>query len=43
MRKDKEGRFGLGKTSLGSDTESYSWFWFPILKPGFGRTLVLPL
>ena len=22
MRKDKEGSFGLGKTSLGSDTES---------------------
>ena len=24
-------------------TKIEPWFWFPILKPGFGRTLVLPL
>ena len=34
-------KFGLGKNNFGSDTntEIESWFRFPILKPGFGRTL----
>ena len=40
-RKDNGGSFGLGKKSLGSDTntETLSWFRLPIPKPGFGHTL----
>ena len=30
---------GLGKKSYGTNTETQSWFWLPIPKPGFGRTL----
>ena len=33
-------KFGFGKKSFGSYTEIGPWFRFPILKPGFGRTLV---
>ena len=25
---------------VGSDTETGPWFWFPILKPGFGCSLI---
>ena len=36
-----EESLGLGKKSSGleTDTENWSWFRFPIPKPGFGRTL----
>ena len=36
--------FGFGKKKIGSntDTEIGPWFRFPIPKPGFGRTLLLP-
>ena len=35
-------KFGFGKKSFGSDTDTEigPWFRFPISKPGFGRTLV---
>ena len=41
LRKHNVGSFGLGKKSLGSDTntETWSWFQLPIPKLGFGRTL----
>ena len=37
-----EESLGLGKKSYGTetDTETQSWFRLPILKPGFGRTLL---
>ena len=33
------GSLGLGKKSYGTNTETQSWFWLPIMKPGFSRTL----
>ena len=37
-----EESFGIGKKSYGTetDTKTQSWFRLPILKPGFGRTLI---
>ena len=34
-------KFQFRKKSFGSDTDTQigPWFWFPIPKPGFGRTL----
>ena len=40
MRKFEKMSFGFGKKKLGSDTEIGPWFWFPIPKHGFGRTLL---
>ena len=31
------------KNGSNTDTKIGPWFWFPIPKPGFGRTLTLPL
>ena len=39
--KEYGGSFSLGSKSLGTDTETWSWFQLPIPKPGFGRTLHL--
>ena len=39
MRKIWGKSFCLGRKSLGTDTETWSWFRLMIPKPGFGRTL----
>ena len=41
LGKEYGGSFGLGRKSLGTDTETWSQFRLPIPKPGFGRTLLL--
>ena len=42
FEKNKTKSFGFGNKKLGSDTDNEigPWFWFPISKPGFGRTLM---
>ena len=42
MRKFEKKSFGFGKKSFGSDTDTEigPWFWLPIPKLGFGRTLL---
>ena len=43
MRKIRKQNFRFRKKKFGSDTEIGPWIRFPILKPSFGRTLVLGL
>ena len=38
--KENGGSFGLGRKSLGSDSDTETWSRLPIPKPGFDRTLL---
>ena len=42
LGKEYRGSFGLGRKSLGTDTDTETWsqFRLPMPKPGFGGTLV---